>query len=91
MDDLTAEDFAVGDAYEIMFSDGSLGLTVDAIALIPHAPREAGGFRVEFLGPADPMLPQATYPLSRDGGIREIFIVPIGRDAGGTRYEAIFN
>ena len=91
MEDLTAADFAVGDAFEIVFTDGSLGLTVDLVQPIPHAPRQAGGFRIEFIGPASPLLPQATYPLSRGGEIREIFIVPVARDSSATRYEAIFN
>ena len=91
MEDLTAADFAVGDVYEIVFVDGTLVLTVDAVEPIPHAPRKAGGFRLELLGPANPLLPQAIYPLSRDGAVREMFIVPIAQDSSGTRYEAIFN
>ena len=91
MGDLTQQDFAAGDVYEIVFSDGSVALTVAQVEPIPDAPRQAGGFRLEFVGPAEIVLPQAIYPLSRDGETREIFIVPIARDAAGTRYEAIFN
>jgi hypothetical protein len=48
-------------------------------------------FRLEFLGPPDPILPQRTYRLEHDAlGALEIFLVPTGRDAGGTTYEAIF-
>lgn len=48
-------------------------------------------FRLVFLGPVDPILPQRTYRLEHDGlGTLEIFIVPIARDEHGTRYEAIF-
>jgi hypothetical protein len=48
-------------------------------------------FRLEFLGPTDPVLPQRTYRLEHAAlGPLEIFLVPIARDAGGTTYEAIF-
>lgn len=37
-------------------------------------------------------LPQSIYTLEHDQlGHLDIFLVPIGRDAAGTRYEAIFN
>ena len=91
MDNLTAQDFAVGEAYDISFSDGTLALTVATVEPIPNAPRDGGGFRIELVGPPEYVLPQATYPLSRGGEVREIFIVPIARDPSGTRYEAIFN
>lgn len=48
-------------------------------------------FRLAFLGPADPILPQRIYRLEHDAlGALDIFLVPIARDAGGTTYEAIF-
>jgi hypothetical protein len=49
-------------------------------------------FSLVFAGPAAPVLPQSIYRLENDDlGALEIFLVPIGRDAGGTRYEAAFN
>jgi uncharacterized protein DUF6916 len=52
---------------------------------------ERDPFRLEFLGPSDPILPQRTYVLEHDTlGALDIFIVPIARDASGTTYEAIF-
>jgi Domain of unknown function (DUF6916) len=48
-------------------------------------------FRLVFLGPADPILPQRTYRLRHEAlGTLDIFLVPIARDASGTTYEAIF-
>ena len=48
-------------------------------------------FSAVFLGPRDPILPQQTYRMSHDRvGSFDLFIVPIGRDQTGTRYEAIF-
>lgn len=48
-------------------------------------------FRLIFHGPAQPVHPQATLPLLHpELGRIEIFLVPIGPDAIGMRYEAIF-
>lgn len=48
-------------------------------------------FSLLFLGPGEPLLPQATYALRHAGlGVLEIFLVPIARAADGVRYEAIF-
>ena len=48
-------------------------------------------FRLRFRGPRDPLLAQSIYRLMHAGlGALEIFIVPIGRDAESTTYEAIF-
>lgn len=49
-------------------------------------------FSVFFTGPANPVLPQQTYPLSHDAmGTFDIFLVPIKPDGEGSRYEAVFN
>ena len=48
-------------------------------------------FRLIFHGPAQPVHPQATLPLDHpELGRVEIFLVPLGPDAVGMRYEAIF-
>jgi hypothetical protein len=53
------------------------------------APREP--FSLLFVGPPDPVLPQATYLLGHPAlGELPIFLVPVGRDADGARYEAVF-
>lgn len=53
---------------------------------------EGRPFSIEFLGPRDPVLPQRIYRLEHPAlGALELFIVPIGRDADGVRYEAVFN
>ena len=56
----------------------------------------AGGkrepFRLLFHGPVKPWVPQRTYKLRNESlGTEEIFLVPIGPDARGMRYEAIFS
>ena len=88
--DLRLEDFAVGEDYELDAGGATHRLELIEADSLPHSAREAGGFRLEFRGPWDPVLPQATYELRRGGETREIFIVPIGREAEGTRYEAVF-
>jgi hypothetical protein len=53
--------------------------------------REGGAFRLEWRGPAEPVLDQAIYRFRRGEQSFDMFIVPVGRDAQGTLYEAIFN
>ena len=49
-------------------------------------------FSLFFKGPGKPHLPQSTYSLSHEGmGTIDLFLVPIGRDGDGLRYEAVFN
>ena len=46
----------------------------------------------DFYGPADVYLPQYNYPLEHERmGRIAIFLVPVGRDDRGFRYEAVFN
>ncbi len=49
-------------------------------------------FALMFLGPENPVLPQRLYHLAHPkAGEVTIFLVPVGRDAKGTHYQAIFN
>lgn len=49
-------------------------------------------FSVFFTGPGDRYLPQKVYSLEHDGmGALELFLVPVGQDQEGFRYEAVFN
>ena len=91
MSHLTIADFAAGEDYRVDAADG-LVLRLERVQPLPQAARDGGGFRLEFVGPEAPLLAQATYALRRGGEeVREIFLVPIARDAAGIRYEAIFN
>jgi hypothetical protein len=48
-------------------------------------------FSLVFRGPGDILLPQRIYRMEHDRiGIFELFIVPIGPDEKGLRYESIF-
>jgi len=49
-------------------------------------------FSLQFRGPREPFLPQGIYSMEHDQlGPLDMFIVPIGRDESGYRYEAIYN
>ena len=48
-------------------------------------------FSLLFRGPQQPVLPQKIYPLAHERlGRLEIFIVPLGPEGSGMRYEAVF-
>jgi uncharacterized protein DUF6916 len=48
-------------------------------------------FSLVFRGPLQPFLPQATYRLEhQELGVLDLFLVPIGPDAEGMRYQAAF-
>jgi hypothetical protein len=48
-------------------------------------------FSIVLRGPATPILPQRIYRLEHPAlGNFDLFLVPIGPDQGGMRYEAIF-
>lgn len=93
--ELTLDTFApaVGETFVV---GGEGGATVDLLLVEatakdggPHAPRPS--FSLLFHGPADPLLPQATYRFEHGSlGVLEIFIVPLGRDEHGATYEALF-
>jgi len=53
--------------------------------------QERWQFSLVFRGPATPVMPQGIYPLAHpELDDLELFLVPIGPDAEGMRYEAAF-
>ena len=96
---LTHDDFArcVGERFRVT-PEGEANthlelelLRVDASALRDRVPRARSPFSTVFLGPSEPVLPQSIYPLeSATLGRLDLFLVPIGRDERGVRYEAVF-
>jgi hypothetical protein len=49
-------------------------------------------YSLVFRGPESGLVPQATYRIENEGiGALEVFLVPVGPDGAGIRYEAIFN
>ncbi|HEU5063742.1 MAG TPA: hypothetical protein VFT79_11410 [Solirubrobacterales bacterium] len=93
--ELTVETFApaVGETFTV---GGEGGAKVELLLVEaerkdagPRAPRPP--FSLLFHGPAEPLLPQATYRFEhRALGVLEIFIVPLGGDEHGATYEAFF-
>ncbi len=85
----------VGEAFRIEGGEGSfLELTLTEAKTGPWQPEEESTFAFEliFRGPADPMLPQATYRMAHGTlGSVDLFIVPIARDADATTYQAVFS
>lgn len=92
---LTIETFErhLNDSFRLAQGNESVAVTlIDAKALgspEPAAPRRS--FSLLFRGPGEPVLPQQVYRLEHDSlGAMEIFVVPVGPDTEGMRYEVIF-
>ena len=90
--ELTLADFSsrVGRAFEVEAGDERVTMTLDRFQKLPGGIRKGGSFRLEYLGPAEPILPQSTYPMSEGEDRFEMFIVPVASEPAGIRYEAIF-
>ncbi|NYT40311.1 hypothetical protein HZY97_06055 [Sphingomonas sp. R-74633] len=90
---LTLADFEphVGADFVVATQSGGVELNLTQATALPQSVREQGGFRLEFAGPAQPVLGQGIFGFPVEGVLHEIFIVPIGTGAEGrVRYEAIF-
>ena len=73
--------------------EGPIELTlVECQRLKAHPGTIRDPFSVIFLGPVESLLPQRTYELRNEGtSPLAIFLVPVGRNADGFLYQAIFN
>ncbi len=86
----------VGEPFLLTAADGAappLQMRLTEVSALHGAPAEGvrAPFSIVFTGPADPMLPQAIYRFEhQELGALELFVVPLGPDAGGPRYEAVF-
>jgi hypothetical protein len=92
VDDMAFSHFSgrVGRAFDVPVRGHRLQLVLDAAQDLPGSPRPGGAFRLEFVGPPDPVLDQGIFPFEIDEDRFEIFVVAIGRDLKGVRYEAVF-
>ena len=97
---LTCADFAgrVGDTFGIPV-EGAAAIAIELDEATEST--EPGGtgpdgqtrnqFSLVFRGPTSPLLPQGTYLLTHaELGELALFLVPIGSDSDGIRYEAAF-
>lgn len=95
---LTYDDFAgrVGEPFVLTGSEPLVLELVEASVSSEAGGQGPGGqqrrqFSLVFRGPAAPTLRQGTYPLQQaDGSVLDLFLVPLGPDAAGMRYEAAF-
>ena len=102
LETFTASTFAplIGQAFRVSIGPaGVLELTL--IEATEHRPRSGPNaaaanrrtpFSILFRGPKDLLLPQKMYPFEHPAiGAFDLFIVPIGPDAEGLLYEAVFS
>ncbi len=103
LEQLTLDRFAVLVTTRFRLRSNTAGqidlVLVEAATIPPIAPVGAVGararqdrFHLHFDGPEHRLLPQGIYRLEHASlGTFELFLVPIGREAGIVRYEAVFN
>ena len=90
---LTVDEFKAreGESFELLLGDRALPFTLAAVHVLPDTGREEGAFTLDWVGPYEPVLPQDIYRLRHGEDEFEMFIVAVGRDRDGARYEAVFN
>jgi len=96
LSELTHQTFAKeqGSAFELDYG-AAAPLALELVEATAGKPSSVGSrrtpFSLLFRGPHQPVLPQKIYALAHERlGRLEIFIVPLGLDGEGMRYEAIF-
>jgi len=81
--------------FQVKFTDGEMTLELVEVKSYTAGSNEQDGmerFSVFFSGPGDIKLPQHIYHLAHETmGEFDIFLVPVGGDDKGYRYEAVFN
>jgi hypothetical protein len=92
---LTVDSFlpAVGQPFVVHAGEERLELELVAAAAVATQVPDGfrAPFRLEFRGPAAPVLEQRIQRLEHAAlGVLEIFLVPVGSDAAATTYEAVF-
>jgi len=95
--DVSAFAGRVGEAFRVRFHDGSvLALELVEVQDLGARPTESGPlstYALRFRSPGEKRFaPQGTYRIEHDAfDLLEVFLVPLGPDEIGMRYEAIFN
>jgi hypothetical protein len=85
---IAAADFDGREGEIFTIVDGDVRLDVELMEYTPHP----GGASIVFRGPSEPVLSQGIYTFEHAFlDVFDLFIVPIGPDDTGMRYEAVFN
>ena len=96
LESLTVADFErrVGQRFRIGAEEESAGHDGELVEVTAVGEAAPGGrvpFSLVFRGPPGTVLPQRIYRVDHaELGRLDIFLVPIGADAEGVRYEAVF-
>jgi hypothetical protein len=83
----------LGETFRIQSTDAEWleATLIEAAALGEVAEGRRAQFSLVFRGPGDRVLPQQIYRVAHERiGEFELFLVPIGPDREGMRYEAVF-
>jgi hypothetical protein len=94
LDQLRCEDFEsqLNSSFDMTAGDTATVVELIAVNRLPQHATTRQPFSLLFRGAGTTVWPQGIYRLSRTGlNQLEIFLVPIGRDESGVRYEAIFS
>jgi hypothetical protein len=97
LENVTYEDFQkwLNQKFQIQYGGGAIEVELTECRTLSSPRRKDAQrepFALIFRGPRQPVLPQRIYKLG--GGpaaTLEIFMVPVGPDATGMRYEAVFS
>lgn len=94
LDQLTAESFQpyLNQTFRVdLPSPIQLDLVLTECTAVGHAGRGRQQFQLIFVGPLQPQLPQRIYRLLHPQmGELDIFLVPVGPNETGMRYQAVF-
>jgi hypothetical protein len=96
LETLTYDQFEplVGSKFRLVANDAGTDLTLVTVGRVMEsqaARLKRGAFSLFFIGPHEPLFEQAIYPFTHETlGQLEMFIVPVGHDAAGLLYEAVF-
>ena len=97
LDRMKLEDFhaCLGQAFTVRLEDGqTIGMVLkeaNPLGTFNPAVQKRQAFSLIFRGPPQPVLPQMIYPMANDSlGPLDLFIVPVGPDAQGLCYDAVF-
>lgn len=82
-----------GETFTIADPPPEVALTLTSVTRWgrPFADGARQPFTLHFHGPLEPVRPQSTYRLDHESiGPIDLFLVPLGPDEAGMRYESVF-